>query len=201
MIRRINLYSGPCCGKSVMAASIFSQLKIANRNVELIAEYAKELAFSKIQIKPYDQLSIFAEQVAREYRVLSSDPNIVTISDSPVPLSIVYARKYQFKSYKHLVSIARDFELEFPSLNFFLERSDCEFSQVGRYENYEESKLMDREIKSFLDEHSIPFITVKYNDIATVLQKIDLLLYQDYKPVPPEYKMNAYPYPSTILHS
>lgn len=176
-IRRVNFFAGPSCGKSVMASTVFSQLKIEKRNVELISEYAKELAFAKVQIKPYDQLSIFAEQVSREYRVLSSDDNIITISDSPVPLSIVYAKKYNFRSFSHLVSIAKDFELEYPSINFFLERDDCEFSQVGRYENYEESKMMDKEILTFLHAYQIPYISVSYNDVPAVLQKIDLLVY------------------------
>jgi hypothetical protein len=175
-IKRLNYFAGPACGKSVMAATVFSRLKIENKNVELISEYAKELAFAKIKIQPYDQLKIFAEQVSREYRVLNSDPTIVTISDSPLPLSVVYAKKYQFRSYRHLVSIFQDFELEYPSLNFFLERNDCAFSQVGRYENYEECLHMDREIKTFLQEYQIPFIEVAYNDVDTVMQKINLFL-------------------------
>lgn len=179
-MRRINFYGGPCVSKSTMAAEVFCELKKKNCNVELISEYAKELAYSQIKIKPYDQLKIFSEQVSREYRVLNSDPSVVTISDSPVPMSIVYARKYFFKSWKHLVSIARDFEMEFPSLNFFLEREDCPYSQIGRYENLEEAKQMDYEIEQFLREHNISFIRVKYNDKDTVLQKINFLLYQSF---------------------
>lgn len=179
MIRRINFYSGPCCGKSVMAANVFLELKKRSRNVELIQEYAKDLAYDGIKIRPYDQLKIFAEQVSREYRVLQSCSDVVTITDSPILLNIPYAQKYGFESWRSLVEIARKFELEYPSVNFFLERQDCPYSTVGRYETSDEAQTMDLLIRRFLEEHSIPLITVPYNNIEVVLQKIDLFLYQE----------------------
>jgi hypothetical protein len=177
MIRRINFYSGPCCGKSVMAANIFLELKKRNQNVELIQEYAKDLAYDKIKIRPYDQLKIFAEQVSREHRVLQSDPDVITVTDSPIDLSISYARKYGFESWQSLVEIARKFNLDYPSINFFLIREDCPYSHTGRYENYEEAIIMDKEIKQFLKEHQMPFINVRYNDATTVLQMIEDIIY------------------------
>jgi hypothetical protein len=178
MIRRINFYSGPCCGKSVMAANVFLELKKRNKNVELIQEYAKELAYDKINIKPYDQLTIFAEQVSREYRVLHSSEDIVCVSDSPIMLNIPYARKYGFNNWKSLVEIAKSFELDYPSVNFYLTRRDCPYSTIGRYETKDEAELMDTLIYNFLREHNVPVIEVLYNDVATVLQKIDQFLYQ-----------------------
>lgn len=171
-IRRINFYSGPCCGKSVMAAYIFTELKKLNVNVELIQEAAKDWAYEKRSIKPYNQLQLFAEQTSREYRVLESDDSVIAITDSPINLGIIYAKKYLYQSWKSLVNIAKDFELEYPSLNFFLTRGDCIYSQVGRFENYEEAKQMDREIEFFLMDHQIPFIAIPYNQNVDILKKI-----------------------------
>ena len=39
----LNLYGGPGVGKSTGAAYIFSMLKLAGINCELVREYAKEL--------------------------------------------------------------------------------------------------------------------------------------------------------------
>jgi hypothetical protein len=160
-----------------MAAKIFLELKKRNKNVELIQEYAKDLAYDGFKIRPYDQLKIFAEQVSRENRVLQSDPDVVTVTDSPIDLSISYARKYLFASWKSLVEISTQFNRDYPSINFFLNREDCPYSQVGRYENYDEALIMDKEIKQYLKEHQIPFINVKYNDSTYVLDTIKTLVY------------------------
>ena len=178
-IRRISFYGGPCVSKSTISAQVFCELKKQNRNIELISEFAKDLAYSGVSIKPYMQLQIFAEQVARETRVLISNPETVIVTDSPVLLSIVYAQRYSYPSWKHLVSIARDMELEYPSLNFFLERGDCPYSQTGRYETLEEAKMMDNMIYRFLEEHNVPLIKIPYNDPEKVLRKIDMFLYQE----------------------
>lgn len=201
MIRRICFYSGPCCGKSVMAAKVFLELKKRNKTVELIQEYAKDLAYEGYQIKPYDQLKIFAEQISREYRVLKSSEDVVIVTDGPFALSIPYAQKYGFESWPSLVEISRKFELDFPSINFYLVRGDCPYSTVGRYENLDEAKMMDALITNFLDEHKIPLIFVNYDDPELVLRKIDLLLYQEpillEKGIPitlPDLPKGAYPY-------
>jgi hypothetical protein len=175
-IRRIGFYSGPCCGKSVISATVFTELKKIGVDVELIQEYAKDLAYEKRKIQPYHQLQIFSEQISREYRVLNSGDDIRIISDSPICLNIPYAIRYGFPSWKSLVYIAKDFEMNFPSVNFFLERSDCPYSQSGRYENFDEAIMMDKLIKQFLDENNIHYISVRYNDIDNILNHLKTIL-------------------------
>jgi len=176
MIRRINFYSGPCCGKSVLAANIFCELKKQGKNIELIQEYAKELAYEKRKIQPYHQLQIFTEQVAREYRVLNSSEDVITVSDSPIFLNIPYAIKYCFVSWRALVAIAKDFEMSYPAVNFFIRREDCPYTQEGRYENLNEAKGMDMAIESFLNEQQIPYIPVAYNEQNKILERINFFL-------------------------
>lgn len=176
MIRRINFYSGPCCGKSVLAANVFTDLKKQGKNIELIQEYAKELAYEKRKIQPYNQLQIFTEQLTREYRVLNSSEDVIVVSDSPILLNIPYAIKYNFKSWKALVSIAKDFEMEYPSLNFFLLREDCPYTQAGRFEDLNEAKDMDNKISHFLRENDVPFIMVQYNEVDLILERIKVFL-------------------------
>ena len=43
----INIFGGPGTGKSVTAAKLFAELKIQNKNCELITEYAKELVYDE----------------------------------------------------------------------------------------------------------------------------------------------------------
>lgn len=41
----VNLYGAPCAGKSTAAAYIFSRLKMAGVNCELITEFAKDMVY------------------------------------------------------------------------------------------------------------------------------------------------------------
>ena len=169
LFRRINFFGGPGCGKSSASAYLFNKLKVDGYNVELIQEVAKEWAYEKREINAWDQLNLFSSQTAREYRVLSSNENIIIICDSPSVLAIPYANKYGFRFCEQLVEISKGFELDYPSINFYLERDDCPFNQEGRYENYEESKYMDIKIKNFLNENDISYIPTSYKELDYIL--------------------------------
>lgn len=172
LIRRINFYGGPCSGKSVAASYIFAKLKQKGYNIELIQEVAKEWVYEGKKITNYDQLSIFSNQLAREYRVLSSDEDIIIISDSPSMLSVPYMMKYGFRFCDEIIEITNGFELDYPSINFFLERKNCPFSNVGRFESYEESQIMDIKIRKFLIDQNISFIPVEYSDLSFIFRTI-----------------------------
>ena len=176
MIRRINFFSGPCCGKSVIASKVFNTFKCRGDNIELIQEYAKELVYDGAKIDPYTQLIIFSEQLKREYRVLNSDPDIKIVTDSPIMLSIAYAQKYGFNCCEELITIAKRFELEYPSINFFLLRGDCPYCQKGRIEDEDAAKYMDMRIERFLADNSIDCIFMPYNDHEEILQNLEDLL-------------------------
>lgn len=169
LLRRINFWGGPGLGKSVAASYVFTKLKRSGYNIELVQEVAKEWAYEKKQITPWDQLSIFSSQIAREHRIVSSGNDIIIVSDSPSLLAIPYMMKYGFRFYGQCIEIAKGFELDYPSVNFYLERKDCPFNQEGRYENYEEAKMMDLSIRSFLDEHNISYIPMGYDDLGDIL--------------------------------
>jgi len=174
MIRRINVIGGPGCGKTVMAAGLFTRLKKLGHNVELIDEYVKAWAYQGRQRKKYDQLILFARQLDREYLVLSSVDDIVIVTESPSAMSVPYARMHGFPEWESLLKIAMSFERDFPSYNIFLERNDCPYEEVGRYETIDEAEEMDRAILSFMSEDmGVPLAIVGYDqeDMAFELVK------------------------------
>jgi hypothetical protein len=87
----VNLFGGPGCGKSTGAAYVFSRLKEAGVNVELVTEFAKDLTWDKSDALN-DQLYMFANQFHRLYRCKRSGVDIV-VTDSPLLLSNLYRDK------------------------------------------------------------------------------------------------------------
>lgn len=143
---RINLFAGPCSSKSRTASKLFGHL--VNHRIELVTEYVKEWAYQGRQISGFDQIKIFAEQLTKEESVLKSGLSLVT--DSPLALQLVYAQKYGFESWPHLMGICKDFDLKYPSINLFLNRDGIKYDQIGRYETESEARELDNRIRYFL---------------------------------------------------
>jgi ABC-type oligopeptide transport system ATPase subunit len=87
----INLWGGPGCGKSTTATGLFSLMKMRGHKVELVTEYAKELTYDNNWDMLTKQELIFPEQYRRQKRLAEQVDYVIT--DSPLPLNIIYARE------------------------------------------------------------------------------------------------------------
>ena len=61
----INLFGVPSAGKSTGAAYIFSRLKMAGVNAELVTEFAKDLVWEENTVALGNQLYVFSNQLHR----------------------------------------------------------------------------------------------------------------------------------------
>ena len=86
----VNLYGGPGAGKSTGAAYVFSRLKEAGVVAELVTEFAKDLTWDHSRAI-LDQMFVFGTQYHRLAR-LELDGVQVAVTDSPLLLSVVYAK-------------------------------------------------------------------------------------------------------------
>jgi len=172
MIRRINLFAGPGAGKSTAAAAIYSDLKRRGYSVELINEYIKGWAYEAREVKPYDQLYVFAKQLRKEELVLRNGVDLI-VTDSPILLSISYARKYGFKDWKALLDVACGFEKEYPSLNIYLDRGDCPYQEDGRWETRKQAVEMDRQIKELMEEWLNNWTESPYDAHAALVEIVE----------------------------
>ena len=84
----INLYGAPGTGKSTGAAYIYSKLKLAEINCELVTEFAKDMVWDENKKAIYNQAYVFGNQYYRISR-LENEVDVV-ITDSPTLLSIIY---------------------------------------------------------------------------------------------------------------
>ena len=156
---RINLYGGPGSGKSTCAASVFAKLKMLGVPVELVAEYIKLWAYEKRKVESFDQVYIFAKQQRREDRLLRAKVQVI-VSDSPLYLQCMYAKRFNAPGWEELINLARKFEEKYSSINLLLKRHNGRYDTGGRYQSKDEALQVDTEIREFLDTYKIPYIEV-----------------------------------------
>ena len=148
----VNLFSGPCGGKSTNAALLFGKLKIAGVNAELVSEYAKDLTWEKrhsaLGFQPY----VTAKQLWRVARL--RDEVEVIITDSPFILGLAYPGWGSTPSFAPF--ILEVFDL-FHNYNVFLARGENAhpYNPTGRTQNEEQAKDKDREILGLLRQYEL----------------------------------------------
>ena len=64
----VNLFGGPGCGKSTVAALLFGKLKQHGVNCEMALEYAKDKVWEESFKTLEDQIYIFGKQLHKIWR-------------------------------------------------------------------------------------------------------------------------------------
>lgn len=175
MAKHICLLGSPGTGKSTIASGLFYEMKVRDCIVELVSEYAKSLVFSKDFYKIKDQLYILAKQSHPWFKMDSQLD--FTINDGPFILGLLYLQesphlpKEQFK--KLLISMYKSYD----TVNILLTMNDRNtYEESGRYQNREESLLLQEELRTMLKENDIEFheIVSSENSIREILTLLGL---------------------------
>lgn len=157
----INLFGGPGAGKSTGAAYIFSQLKMAGVNAELVTEFAKDKVWEGNKEVFKNQAYIFGKQYFKISRC--ADKVDVIITDSPLLLSIVYNDNPVLgNSFNETV---KNVFSSFNSMNYILSR-EKEYNPIGRNQTESEAKEVDVQVRAMLDEEKIPYEVVAGNELG-----------------------------------
>lgn len=172
----INLLGGSGLGKSTTAAFVFGELKLLEKNVELVQEYAKEWAWAGRKIKPEDQDHICDEQWNRESRLYGKVDFIIT--DSPLLLGPMYQKFYGgndpvFETIIDRMSTSEANGVKY--MNFMLKRNK-EFNPKGRFETAEQARQVDNFLQDYLNNKQIPFHTIVTNDRERVQEIVGKVL-------------------------
>jgi nicotinamide riboside kinase len=130
----INLFGGPCTGKSTVASGLFWRMKMQGRNVALVQEYAQEAIWEQRQNLLDDQIYIFAKQQRRLNRLQGHGLDWV-ITDSPLPLSVVYLKPHVLSDNFH--KLVQEVWEKYDNRNFLLTRK-WEYNPVGRNQKLSE---------------------------------------------------------------
>lgn len=148
----VNLFGVPSAGKSTGAAYIFSRLKMAGVNAELVTEFAKDKVWEESKEPFNNQAYIFGEQYFRISRC--AEKVDVVITDSPLLLSAFYNHSEILgEDFSNLV--AKVFK-SYNSLNYLLERNKP-YNPVGRIHSEEESDLMAAPMIELLESYGVEY--------------------------------------------
>lgn len=153
----VNLFGAPCSGKSTAAAYIFSKLKMAGVNAELVTEYCKDMVYDDMSAGWNNQAYIFGNQLHRMER-LRGKVNVI-VTDSPLLLSAIYANEKTLGAEFNCV-VVNKFN-SFENYNYLLAAPDgAEYHDEGRVHSQEQSEQIQREIVHTLDKLGFMYETV-----------------------------------------
>jgi hypothetical protein len=158
----VNLFAGPGVGKSTTAARVFAELKLRGVNCEMALEFAKDKVWEESFRTIDDQIYIFGKQFHRIWRL--KDKVDVIITDSPLPISIVYDKE-DSQAFHQL--IMEQFN-KFTNFNFLLERGG-EYQTEGRMQTEEEAKEVDKTVKNVMDKQGINYTTLPIDGAYSVI--------------------------------
>jgi len=156
MLKVINLFGGPGVGKSTTAAGLFYEMKKLHLNVELVTEYAKDAVWENRNNLLDDQIYIFAKQQRRISRLTDHGIEWV-ITDSPLPLGLVYLRDGVLSS--HFNELVMEVFHKFENHNFLLKRKFA-YNPVGRMQTETQALEFDDRVLALLNRHSVKCGTV-----------------------------------------
>lgn len=178
MTKIINLFSGPSAGKSSVAGGLFWELKRRHKRVDAPYEFPKVLAWDKNEHAIKDQFFVIGNQHRGIARSWGSVDYI--IMDSPLLLALIYKDMYSDNTEYPTSFYGKEFDAfiislhkKYDNLNIFLERDESKFEESGRYQNLEQSKIIDGKIKEMLQNLNIEYHrTPTDGAISLILQLI-----------------------------
>lgn len=150
----VNLFGVPGAGKSTGAAYIFSMLKMAGVNAEIITEFAKDKVWENNDevFKPDNQVYLFAKQFYKMSRC--RDKVDVLVTDSPLPLCILYNHSEVLG--EDLNRTVMNCFKSFDNMCYLLTRAKP-YNPKGRFQTEEESNALAAPLKNLLDERNIEY--------------------------------------------
>ena len=132
-------------------------------DVELTYEFPKIVAWEENYSAIKDQFYITANQHRNISRLYNKVKYIIV--DSPIILGMVYKDRYSENPEYPAMFYDESFDTfvvtlfkKYTSLNILLTRNDATYDENGRFQNLEESKQIDEDIKQKLITHDIPFV-------------------------------------------
>ena len=167
----VNLFAGPGCGKSSIAAGVFHDLKWKGVECEMALEFAKDLVWEERHQTFDDQIYLFGKQHHRIFRLLGQVK--VVITDCPILLSPIYDKEKR-PTFEELVLEEHS---KMWTYNVFLKRLKP-YSPKGRIHDEREAKDLDRSIIDLLTKYQIPFETMDGSPFGkdAIVKKIMMLL-------------------------
>lgn len=153
----INIIGGPGCDKSLITSAIILQLKLQNRTVEVIPDFAKSLVWQRNFEVLKNQYFI----AQRQFEMLSLlDGQIqYLITECSLPQVLYYNENYLDnicdieKTRKQILA----WHGQFNNVNILVERGERKYVHTGRFQDEEQARNIDRGLRELLEREEIPY--------------------------------------------
>lgn len=166
----VNLMGGPGVGKSILASEIWSKLKRMGITSEVSWEYIKRKLREKAEKAVANQIYLFGKQQFLLFTL--KDEVDVIVTDAPLLLFTYYDKT----KCKFLKDIVINEYSKYNNILYFIERDlKAVYETEGRYQNLEEAKIVDAEMKQMLLDNNIEFKTltgIGPSSLDTVMEDI-----------------------------
>ena len=151
----VNLTGAPGAGKSTGAAKVFTELKQLGINCELVGEFAKDKTWEHNMTALSCQEYVFGKQ---SYRLARCRDDVdVIITDSPLPLTIIYNNNEAI--HEPLINLVLAVFNTYENITFFLKRVKP-YNPKGRNQTEQESDALSDTIKSLYETLNIDYEVV-----------------------------------------
>jgi hypothetical protein len=159
----INVIGGPGCDKSLVTSAIILFLKLHDKTVEVIPDYAKSLVWQQNFEVLKNQYFI----AQRQYEMLNLlDGQIqFLITECSLPQVLYYNENYA----DNICDIGKtrtqilEWYKQHNNVNVLVERGDRKYIHTGRFQDEEQAKDIDRGLRGILTREGLRFTALPGN--------------------------------------
>lgn len=158
--RVINVMGGPGCDKSLVTSAIVLHMKLHEKTIEVIPDFAKSLVWQQNFEVLKNQYFI----AQRQYEMLCLlDGQIqFLITECSLPQVLYYNETYL----DNICDIGKtraqilNWYGQCNNVNIVVARGDRKYIRSGRFQNEEQARAMDRGMLEMLDREELPYTTL-----------------------------------------
>jgi hypothetical protein len=156
----INVIGGPGCDKSLITSAIILFLKLHNKTVEVIPDFAKSLVWQQNFEVLKNQYFIAQRQF--EMLTLLDGQVQYLISECSLPQVLYYNENYL----DNICDIGKTrtqilaWHGQFNNVNVLVERGERNYVRTGRFQDEEGARAIDRGLRELLLREELPFASV-----------------------------------------
>ena len=156
----INIFGGPCSGKSTTAAGVFYLLKQMGKNVEMSSEYVKDCVYDGNKYPFTDQIYVFANMLKRLRQY--DDKVDFVVTDAPLLMSHIYGKDESCEFHR---LVDEEFQ-KYRNINFVVRRGDITYTKDGRIHSDKEANALQDAIEYMVNDYGMD-APVYYTDEDT----------------------------------
>ena len=153
----INIIGGPGCDKSLVTSAIVLFLKLHNKSVEVIPDFAKSLVWQK-NFEVLKNQYFIAQRQTEMLDLLDGQIQYL-MTECSLPQVMYYNEHYE----ENICDIGKtrkqilEWHKQYNNINVFVERGDRKYVRTGRFQDEEQAKAVDHGLRGLLAREHMPY--------------------------------------------